>query len=117
GRYALAGMDTCDDAASVPPDPSLLHDPPRPRRILHLLCHRHSTPPATSVTTGNLNVCPTRSRPGSTPGLASRIAATICPVWASGQHVSAIRHSVSPGITTHSAGQDQETGSGSGSVT
>src|SRR5690606_31401622 len=50
------------------------------RHGLHLLCHRHSAPPATSVTNGNRSTCPTRSRPGSTPGLASRIVATICPV-------------------------------------
>src|SRR5690606_31428122 len=76
----------------------------------------HRPPPAISVTAGNRNTCPTRSRPGSTPGLASRIAATICPVFASGQHVSAMRQSVSPGMTTHSAGHDHDTGSDTGAL-
>src|SRR5690606_11201930 len=62
----------------------------------------HRPPPAISVATGNCKTCPTRSHPGSTPGFSALVSATICPVCASGQHVSAMRQSVSPGMTTHS---------------
>src|SRR5690606_40490907 len=64
-------------------------------QLLHTLrrqvVHLHST----SVATGNRSTCPTRSRPGSTPGFSALISATICPVCASGQHVLAMCHSVS----------------------
>src|SRR5690606_13030089 len=76
----------------------------------------HRPPPTISVATGNCKTCPTRSHPGSTPGLSRRISATIWPVCAPGQHVSAMRHSVSPGMTTHSAGHDHDTGSDTGAL-
>src|SRR5690606_29076154 len=63
----------------VPP-PSLLHDPPRPRRILHLLRHRHRPPPAVSVATGNRSTCPTRSQSGVTQSCKPTITARCLPV-------------------------------------
>src|SRR5690606_26805881 len=72
GRYLFAVFKArkwalCDDAICVLHAPGGEHfnDSNRPFFV------HHFAPPTISVATGNLNVCPTRSRPESTPGLAS----------------------------------------------